>query len=121
KAYEPQNLIRFINNQLPNGELTKWRVILMSKPKANFSSKFEIAGNPIEIGQWERTQDDNNSDDKIYYLRKSHIISPEDEFLDLSPKEYAQAMELTREHRKRQNKDGEPAYPNGEIVRNNKN
>lgn len=52
-------------------------------------------------------------------LRKSHIISPKDEFIDLSKAEYERALELTRELRLRQNKEGEPAYPNGEIVRNN--
>lgn len=118
KAYEPHNLIRFINNQLPNGELAQWRVALMSKNKASASTKFQISGTSCDIGQWKRTQDDKSSDSSIYYLRKSHIISPKDEFIDLTPQEYQKAMELTREQRKRQKKDGEPAYPNGEIVRN---
>lgn len=117
KAYEPQNLIRFINIQLPNGELTTWSIALMSKAKATTFSEFEISGSITEIGHWARTQDDKNSDDKIYYLRKSHIISPKDEFIDLSPEEYARAMELTRKQRALHNIEGEPAYPNGEIVR----
>jgi len=117
KSYDPQNLIRFINKQLPNKELIQWRVALMSKNKAT-TTEFQISGESRNIGQWIRTQDRNNSDDSIYHLRKSHIISPKDEFIDLTPQEYEIAMELTRQKRQKQKKDGEPAYPNGEIVRN---
>ena len=120
KSYEPQNLIRFINKQLPNEELIQWRVALMSKDEAKTSSstKFQISGETCDIGQWKRTQDHNNSDNSVYYLRKSHIISPKDEFIDLTLQEYEKAMELTRQKRQKHKKDGEPAYPNGEIVRN---
>ena len=118
KSYEPQNLIRFINKQLPNKELIQWRVALMSKNKASSSTDFQISGESFSIGQWKRTQDCNNSDDSVYYIKKSHIISPKDEFIDLTPEEYKIAMELTRQKRQKQKKDGEPAYPNGEIVRN---
>lgn len=118
KAYDPQNLIRFINKQLPNGELTQWRVVLMSKRNATNSFEFTIDGTAQEIGAFIRKEDDNESSDEIYFLRKSHIISPRDEFIDLSENEYEDARELTRELRARQGKDGEPAYPNGQIVRN---
>lgn len=118
KAYDPQNLIRFINLQLSNQELTNWSVALMSKNNATYYHSMPVGENEKSIGCYLRTQDDNNSDQDIYYLRKSHIISPKDEFLDLTEDEYLKAMQLTREMRARQNKDGEPDYPNGEIVRN---
>ena len=118
KSYEPQNLIRFINKQLPNNELIQWRVALTSKNKAFSFTDFQISGKTCKIGQWKRTQDPNNSDNSVYYLKKSHIISPKDEFIDLTPEEYEKAMELTRQKRQKQKKDGEPAYPNGVIVRN---
>ena len=118
KSYEPQNLIRFIKKQLPNEELIQWRIALMSKNKAKSFTNFQISSESFDIGQWKRTQDRNNSDDSVYYIRKSHIISPKDEFIDLTPEEYEKAMELTRQKRQKQKKDGEPAYPNGEIVRN---
>lgn len=118
KAYDPQNLIRFINMQLPNNELTHWRVALMSKRNASASSEFQVNGEQVNIGCFLRRQDENNSDENVYYLRKSHIISPKDEFIDLAATEYEKAMQLTRELRARKNKEGEPAYPNGEIVRN---
>ncbi len=118
KAYDPQNLIRFINNQLPNGELTEWRVVLMAKRNAAHSIEFDVNTTPVDIGSFVRKEDPNNSDQKVYYLRKSHIISPKDEFIDLTSEEYDRAKELTKAQRVRQNKDGDPAYPNGEIVRN---
>lgn len=118
KAYDPQNLIRFINMQLSNNELIRWSVALMSKRKASNTREFLINNEQVSIGCFLRTEDENNSDENVYYLLKSHIISPKDEFIDLSESEYDKAMELTRELRVRQNREGGLAYPNGEIVRN---
>ncbi len=118
KAYNPQNLARFISKQLPNKEFTQWRVALMSKNGASHFTDFEISGSIYNIGQWKRTQDTSNSNSDVYYIRKSHIISPKDEMLDLTDQEYEEAMQLTREQRKKSKKNGDPAYPSGEIIRN---
>jgi len=118
KAYDPQNLIRFINMQLPNDELTSWRVALMNKRNTSCITEFQVNNVQVQIGCFLRRQDENNSDENVYYLRKSHIISPKDEFIDLTETEYERAMQLTRVLRARQNKEGDPAYPNGELVRN---
>ena len=115
KKAEPRKLIQFITAQLRNGELTDWRIALMSKPNAKNSSRFEIKGNEVLVGQWKRTEDNNNSSEQIYYLRKSHIISPSDEFIDFTEEEKSRAMKLTNLHRK---KEGEAMYPNGQVVRN---
>ncbi len=115
KKAEPRKLIQFINAQLRNGELTDWRIAFMTKPNAKNSSYFEINGNIFSIGQWKRTEDDKNSNEHIYYLRKSHIISPSDEFIDFTKEEYERAMALTNQHRK---KEGKAMYPNGQLVRN---
>lgn len=115
KKAEPRKLIQFITTQLRNGELTDWRVALMSKPNAKNNSHFDVSGNTVSIGQWKRTEDDKNSSKQLYYLRKSHIISPSDEFIDFTDAEKSRAMELTNLHRK---KEGEAMYPNGQIVRN---
>lgn len=115
KKAEPRKLIQFITTQLRNNELTDWRIAFMSKPKAKRYSDFEIDGISVQIGEWKRTEDDKNSNEHIYYLRKSHIISPDDEFIDFTDQEYSRAMELTNLHRK---KEGDAKYPNGQIVRN---
>lgn len=90
----------------------------MSKRNASCTTEFQVNNESVQIGCFLRRQDENNSDESVYYLRKSHIISPKDEFIDLTTEQYERAMQLTRELRARQNKEGEPAYPNGEIVRN---
>ncbi|PIQ48485.1 MAG: endonuclease [Cytophagales bacterium CG12_big_fil_rev_8_21_14_0_65_40_12] len=115
KKAEPRKLIQFITAQLKNEELTNWRIALMSKPNPKNYSTIEVTSNEVQIGQWKRTEDDKNSNEQIYYLRKSHIISPSDEFIDFTPEEYESAMNLTNLHRK---KEGEAMYPNGQIVRN---
>jgi hypothetical protein len=115
KKAEPRKLIQFITNQLRNEELTDWRIALMSKPNAKNNTYFEINADNILIGQWRRTEDDKNSSEQLYYLRKSHIISPSDEFIDFTDAEKSRAMELTNLNRK---KEGEAMYPNGQIVRN---
>ncbi|RCU43887.1 endonuclease [Chryseobacterium lacus] len=115
KKAEPRKIIQFITTQLRNGELTDWRVALMTKPNAKNTSYFVVSGNTVSIGQWKRTEDDKNSSEQLYYLRKSHIISPSDEFIDFTDAEKSRAMELTNLHRK---KEGEAMYPNGQIVRN---
>ncbi|QTD37099.1 Z1 domain-containing protein [Polaribacter batillariae] len=115
KKAEPRKLIHFINAQLRNGELTKWRVALMSKPKVVNNSLFQIGNTEVPVGQWRRTEDDKNSNEHYYYLRKSHIISPSDEFIDFTDIEKLQAMELTNLRRK---KPGLASYPNGQVVRN---
>ena len=115
KKAEPRKLIQFIITQLKNKELTDWRVALMSKPEARNKSHFELAGKEVFVGQWKRTEDDKNSSEQLYYLRKSHIISPSDEFIDFTDGEKLIAMDLTNRHRK---KEGEASYPNGQIVRN---
>lgn len=115
KAYDPHNLIRFINNQLPNGELTQWRVVLMSKRNSTNSFEFKIDGAIIKVGAFIRKEAKDESSNEIYFLRKSHIISPKDEFVDLTKEEYDEAFTITSERRE---KEGKPAYPNGQIVRN---
>lgn len=115
KKAEPRKLIQFISAQIRNGELTDWRVALMSKPESK-SSKFIVAGKEVQIGQWIRKEDESLSDaTEVYYLRKSHIISPADEFIDLTQEEYELALEITNMKRE---KAGDAKYPNGLEVRN---
>jgi len=98
--------------------LTDWTVVLMSKgnTETNHSIAFQNGFN--KIGCWVRTLDKNNSSEEIYYLKKSHILSPKDEFIDLSVTEYDRAMQLTRDLWEKKKKEGKPSYPNGQIVRN---
>lgn len=113
KKAEPRKLIQFINTQIRNGELTDWRIALMSKTKAK-SSSFKIGELENNIGQWFRREDENSSSEDLFYLVKSHIISPSDEFVDFNVEEWEDAMRLTNERRTR---PGQAKFPNGKLVR----
>jgi hypothetical protein len=117
KKAEPRKIIQFIATQLRNGELTDWRIGLMSKPNAINSSLFQVSNKEVKIGQWLRSDDDDSqrSSEEIYILRKSHIISPWDEFIDFNDEEKQIALNLTNKHRK---KEGSADYPKGQLVRN---
>ena len=117
KKAEPKKIIQFINAQLKNNELIEWRIALMSKPNAKNNSVLNVNGEENSIGQWVRTEDgsERNSNEQIYYLRKSHIISPWDEFIDFTDEEKEKALRITNERRKQ---PGLASYPKGQIIRN---
>ncbi|MEO6547713.1 MAG: Z1 domain-containing protein [Ferruginibacter sp.] len=118
KAADPSNLLRFIDVQVTNGELTNWSIAVMSRSTTSNRTPIEHTAGILSIGQFVRNYDDKNSSKEIYYLRKSHILSPRDEFIDLTEDQYKKAMELTALSWQRKEKVGTPSYPNGEIVRN---
>ena len=66
----------------------------MSKGNADTVHSIPFKDKTTEIGCWLRTLDKNNSSEEIYYLKKSHILSPKDEFIDLSKDEYEQSDDL---------------------------
>ena len=109
-----QTIAKFIAVQQRNNELTHWTVALISRQNPDNNTIYTIAGEEVEIGNTQRTPDPKSSGEGNYLLRKSHIISPEHEFIDLNDDQYEQAMLLTAS---RKTTEGKPAYPNGEIVR----
>lgn len=115
---DPANLLQFINVQIANGELTKWNIGLMSKTIT--SERYQITGvnNIFDVGYWKRTNADERADSTTYFIRKNHIISPKDEFIDLSKLEYQKALERTISYHKENNKEYKLDFPKGEIVRN---
>ncbi|RYZ89152.1 MAG: endonuclease [Proteobacteria bacterium] len=117
KAADPANLLRFINVQLANNELTSWRIAVMSKANTDRRLIIENESEQLDVGYYIRRQDDEKSSNQVYYLRKSHILSPDDEFLDLTMDEYESAMERTKVLWALKKKEGAPSYPNGDVVR----
>lgn len=115
RAYDPGGLARFIEAQyLKHGELDAWRVALMNNMRVGKNESFDINGKRETIGLFLRKGDNIKTDENTYYLRKSHLISPRDEPLDLTEAQYAHAMQLTRLRAR----DGvNPQYPSGKIVR----
>jgi hypothetical protein len=118
KRADPSNLIRFINLQVANNELTQWRVAVMSKKKADFRYTIQKGEDELDIGLFNRRQDERNSSTDNYYIKRSHIISPGDEVIDLTDEERNTAWARTIEYWRQRGKEGEPSYISGEIVRN---
>jgi hypothetical protein len=114
KSASPANLLRFIELNERYNELNSWSVGIISKERT--TNRQSIAN--LNIGLITRTQDTDKSNDDLYYIRKSHIISPGDEFIDLSIEEMQQALNRTQQLWTAAQKEGAPAYPGGEVVRN---
>jgi hypothetical protein len=115
KSASPVNLLKFIEFKYQNQELSTWNIGVITKRNGK---PFDI--NPaVTVNLIERTESEGESNDDIYYIRKSHIISPDDEFIDLSATEKEQALAATKRIWEAKGKEGEPERINGEWVRNN--
>ena len=114
KSASPSNLLRFIELNERYNELSIWAVGIISKVR----TAKRITINGIDIGLIRRTEDTDKSNEELYYIRKSHIISPGDEFIDLSNDEMRSALERTEQQWRTAGKEGSPTYPSGEVVRN---
>jgi hypothetical protein len=114
KKVDPLNLLSFIEISNRSGELIKWNIALRYKKDAEFKFNLNSTNGINEIGCIVRTSDPEKNDDLNINIRKNHIISPKDEFFDLSELEIKKALERT----KQLNKEYKNDFPKGEIVRN---
>ena len=113
KSASPGNLLRFIEIKYGHHELAEWNIGVVTKRKGK---QFPVTKN-ITVNLIERTQSKDSTSD-LYYIRKSHIISPDDEFIDLIEEEKIRALAATKELWAKKGKSGEPNRINGEWVRN---
>ena len=116
KSASPNNILRFVESNEKYQELSLWSVGIISNEKAK--TRYLNSNLALDIGLIRRTQDDEKKTDELYYIRKSHIISPNDEFIDLSIEEKSSALTRTSEIWAKKGKEGSPSYPSGEVVRN---
>ena len=114
KRAAPQNLNSFIEYKYRNNELQLWNVGIITKARG---TTFQL-NNRITVNLIERTQAVDRSNSEIYYIRKAHIISPDDEFIDLTQPEIERAREATERLWRENGKEGTPKRLNGEWVRN---
>lgn len=114
KSASPANLLRFLELNERYNELDTWNVGIVSKER---TGKRQSVNN-LDIGLIRRTQDPGKSNDDLYYIRRSHIISPDDEFIDLTEEEYEVSLLRTQRKWQETGKTGTPSYPSGEVVRN---
>jgi Z1 domain len=100
-------LITYIQQLLQEHELTSWTVVLLSQKGAR--TRFSIAGK--DIGLTRRTNVSKLSQE--YKVSKSHILSPLDEWLDLSLEMRQVIIEESNAHRLAKGKevDSRPSPP----------
>ncbi len=112
KKVDPLNLLSFIDISNRSGELINWNIAIRFKKDAEFNYSLNSINGINTIGCIIRRNSDE--DDKINLnIIKNHIISPKDEFLDLSDEEYQSALE-----RKDELNSANKKTSLGEIVRN---
>ncbi|MDE3235484.1 MAG: Z1 domain-containing protein [Bacteroidota bacterium] len=114
KSASPANLLRFIELNERYNELSNWSVGIISKERT--AKRYNV--NNLNIGLIKRTQDRDKSNNELYYIRKSHIISPADEFIDLTEDEIRNSLVRTEQLWREAGKVGTPVHPSGEVVRN---
>lgn len=117
---EPQFIKDYINLLLSMGELNNWSVALISNSQTKDTCTYKIDNSEVQVGLIVRNADSSCSNEtsdkrktqKIYYLKKSHIISPNHEYIDLDKDLVAKRLEVEKAKGKK------PTYLSGEIVRN---
>lgn len=113
KSASPINLLKFIEVKYRNQELGNWNVGIITK---RLGRPFRV-NDSVSVNMISRSQAENSTED-AYIIRKSHIISPEDEFIDLTDTERQRAQDATQRIWLEKGKEGTPTRLNGDWVRN---
>ncbi len=103
-------------------ELTHWSVALITKSNAERYAEYTIDGVSQKIAMITRNQDDKSSDDTIYYLNKSHIISPPHEVIDMTESQL-NVIKNKENNKKSDTENSQETkdssqYISGQIIRN---
>jgi hypothetical protein len=110
----PKRLADYIRAQVTQGELIDWTIALISN-KQKSVPKINIGGHEIGL----TSREDDSTRQGVYSLKKSHILSPTDQYLDFDEESIEEAKRLTvkgwREGKIRGK--SEPKIPNGRIIR----
>ncbi|MBN1379487.1 MAG: Z1 domain-containing protein [Gammaproteobacteria bacterium] len=110
---ETDLLIKYIEKLNERGELTNWTAVVISNSTPE--RKHEISG--YDVGLVQRTDDTPESD--LYMLKNANIISPADQYLDLTKEQESEAMRRTieawKEGKTRSKK--QPKTPSGPFIR----
>ncbi|KQS32740.1 Z1 domain-containing protein [Dyadobacter sp. Leaf189] len=114
---ESDLLIKYIRKLYAQGELVNWTVGLISNSTKREVDKVDIGG--YRVGLLQRT-DDTPNDKDLYMLKRSNILSPGDEMLDLTEEQSRIALEANIAAWKAGEARGknEPKRPSGPFIRN---
>lgn len=123
-SMQPNKIRGYIGKQLRQGCLKNWTVVLISNSKAEEFYNVRSTEGTIRIGctyRKEKEEKDifgvSKTNPNYYYIRKSHIISPPHEFLDmeLDDQRYLDALLDTKKASK--SNSGGPDSPSGKFIR----
>jgi hypothetical protein len=89
RGADPELISKYIEKVNDIGELTSWTVILISSGTAN--TRLPVGGH--QTGLIERQDVQKDSD--LYWLQKANIISPEDQYMDLTQPQLDAALAAT--------------------------
>ena len=108
----PERLVDYIRAQAKIGELCDWTVALISVGTAGRTAR--IGG--CDVGLTIRQAASHRAG--VYSLKKSHILSPSDQYLDFTQEERELALrETTRRYEAGDIRGKAPTEPNGRVVR----
>ncbi|WP_254568201.1 Z1 domain-containing protein [Oscillatoria sp. HE19RPO] len=109
-------LVKYIEAQIPHNELTSWTVVLISNNRAQ--NKINLAGNEVGL-TWRKDASPESS--QKYRLSRSRLLSPTDEWIDLSEKTRNEILEITQRRRAETGKQPSSSKtPDGKILRSNR-
>jgi hypothetical protein len=114
KKVNPNFIVDYISVCERSGELQNWSIALMSKKDAKVKYN-KLDG--FSIGCYERSDAKEMKDSDTYFIKRNHIISPRDEFVDLDFDVKSEALRRTIEIHQNHNEIYKNDYPSGEIVR----
>jgi hypothetical protein len=111
---EPDLLIKYIQKLNGFEELMDWTVALISNSERQ-ANRWEIAGH--SIGLIKRT--DATPDHDLYMLKNANILNPQDEGLDFSDEQLANALaeNIAEYHKGNTRLEREPSKPSGPFIR----
>lgn len=108
-------ICEYIRKLSTQGELTSWRVALLSKDNSTSNHQFS---NGITVGCWTRNRSKDTNDLNTYFIRKNHIVgNQKEEFIDLDEDTIEQALKETIERKKYKGEEWSHDYPSPELVR----
>ena len=111
-------LAQYIQNQIDNGDLIEWSVLIAGK-EFNGGKSTDISGFTTGLLKREnhpKLSKKPDSQPLVYRIRR--LVSPTDELWDLTEAQYQKAFELTLRNPDRKTKTGnDPTRPGGEEIR----
>lgn len=122
-SIHPNNIQGYIARQLKHGRLKNWTVVLINNSKADQFYDVRTPNGLIRVGCTFRKEKEEKdafgnitSNPLIYYIRKSHIISPPHEYLDMDSNDvrYENALRATQNASSAKFK---PMTPRGKYIR----